>query len=446
MAAAATIRVLLLASEFHYAQILGKDGGKDGLAGSGVVLVEAASAGEFLSRLRDADPDVLAVAVDVIGASSFRSFLGQEALLEAGLPVIALGGEDDDGRDALRRIEEGAAEYIPMAYVELLPSVARRLQREAAMSQRAQRLQEELQQSYTALLDNQKLMGIGRLAGSIAHEINNPLESITNLLFLLRNDESLSRAAAGYVELAEKEMARVAEISKQTLNFYRETQAPVSIRPGDLLDEVLILYARRIEEKRIEVIRQYKTEEKVAVFPGEMRQVLSNLVTNAIEASPAGSKLVLRVSRSRRWADEGIEGVRIAVADNGSGIPADIRQHLGQLFYTTKGQRGTGLGLWVTRAIVKRYGGEIQLFSSTQAHRHGTCFSIFLPTNMRPQPVALSGGAGSGAGCEQQPARRSTGAICINGRDFQHGGGNDSQAGDFRAHNQRRRRSPLAAS
>jgi len=338
----------------------------------------------------------------------------------------------------VRRIEEGAAEYIPMSYIERLPLVVQRLQQESATSQRMQRLQEELQQSHTALLDNQKLMGIGRLAASIAHEINNPLESVTNLLYLLRNEGSLSSNAEGYVELAERELGRVAQISKQTLNFYRETQSPVQIRPADLLDEVLVLYSRRIEEKRIQVVRQYKADVSLLVFPGEMRQVLSNLVTNAIEACPIGGKLVLRVNRSRRWSDEGIEGVRVVVADNGCGIPADIRQHLGQLFYTTKGQRGTGLGLWVTRAILKRYGGEIQLFSSTQAHRHGTCFSIFLPTNMRPQPVAASGGHGGGFGPEQHQGRRLNGAISITG-------GTEFQTGAFRARNSRRR-SPLAAS
>jgi len=434
MAATATIRVLLLASEFNYAQIRLKDG----FAETGLELIETVSEGEFLSRLRDAEPDVLVVSVEAVGASAFRSFVEQRPIKDAELPVVALGSEGEDGRDAVRRIEEGAAEYIPMSYIERLPLVVQRLQQESATSQRMQRLQEELQQSHTALLDNQKLMGIGRLAASIAHEINNPLESVTNLLYLLRNEGSLSSNAEGYVELAERELGRVAQISKQTLNFYRETQSPVQIRPADLLDEVLVLYSRRIEEKRIQVVRQYKADVSLLVFPGEMRQVLSNLVTNAIEACPIGGKLVLRVNRSRRWSDEGIEGVRVVVADNGCGIPADIRQHLGQLLYTTKGQRGTGLGLWVTRAILKRYGGEIQLFSSTQAHRHGTCFSIFLPTNMRPQPVAASGGHGGGFGPAQHQGRRLNGAISITG-------GTEFQTGAFRARNSRRR-SPLAAS
>jgi len=426
MTSTATIRVLLLSSEFNYAQIRLKDCFVD----ADLEFVETVSEGEFLSRLRDADPEVLVIAVEAVGASSFKSFLEQRALQDAELPVIAIGSEGDDGRDAVRRIEDGAGEYIPISYIERLPSVVRRVHQESANSQRVQKLQEELRQSYAALLDNQKLMGIGRLAASIAHEINNPLESITNLLYLLRNEGSLSRDAGGYVELAEREMQRVAQISKQTLNFYRETQTPVHVRPADLLDEVLILYSRRIEEKRIQVVRQYKADVRVLVFPGEMRQVLSNLVTNAIEASPNGGKLVLRVSKSRRWSDEGIQGVRVVVADNGCGIPADIRQHLGQLFYTTKGQRGTGLGLWVTRAIVQRYGGEIQLFSSTQEHRHGTCFSIFLPTNMRPQPVTLNGGFGSASVHDQtSEGRRSHGAISISGGSDFHTGTSRSTTG-----------------
>jgi signal transduction histidine kinase len=330
----------------------------------------------------------------------------------------------------VRYLEEGAADYLPVSLIEHLPRALQRAYSDSENSRRISSLQDEVQRAHSALLDNQKLMGIGRLAGSIAHEINNPLESITNLLYLLRTDGSLSSSARSYVELAEREMGRVAQISKQTLNFYRETQTPVRVRPADLLDEVLVLYGRRIEEKRIAVVRQYKSDVSLLVYPGEMRQVLSNLVANAIEASPFGGKLALRVRRARRWSDEGIEGVRIAVADSGCGIPADIRQHLGQLFYTTKGQRGTGLGLWVTRAIIKRYGGEIQLFSSTQPHRHGTCFSIFLPTNMRPRAVVMNGSAATSG--------RPAGVASTGTHEF----GTEN----VWAKNRRRRDCPLAAS
>jgi two-component system NtrC family sensor kinase len=427
-----TIRVLLLSGEFNSARMKLRDG----FAQDGLEIVETVSPGEFYNRLADSDAEVLVVATDAIGSFSFGRFVEQIAEHGSHSPIVAIGAEGDDGGDAIQCLEEGAADYLPVSHVERLPLVIQRLRRESEKDRKLRGLQMEVQQAYTALLDNQKLMGIGRLAASIAHEINNPLESITNLLYLLRSDPSLSSVAENYVEMAEHEMSRVTQISKQTLNFYRETQAPVELRPAELLEEVLVLYARRIEEKRISVVRQFKSDVKLPVFPGEMRQVLSNLVTNAIEATPAGGKLILRVSRSKRWLDEGIEGVRIVVADNGCGIPVEVRQRLGQLFYTTKGQRGTGLGLWVTRAIVKRYGGEIQLFSSTQAHRHGTCFSIFLPTNMRPRAVALDGGPSGGAGSQPPSGRRLAGAIAIDS-------GNQFESDMIRArhHQSRRRRS-----
>jgi signal transduction histidine kinase len=123
--------------------------------------------------------------------------------------------------------------------------------------------------------------------------------------------------------------------------------------------------------------------------------VLSNLIANAIEASAQNGKLVLRIRDARRWSDEGVQGLRLSVADNGTGISREVRERLGEPFFTTKGQRGTGLGLWVTRRILSRHGGDRQLRSSTTPERHGTVFSMFLPTNLRPQMVA--GGGGSGA-------------------------------------------------
>lgn len=243
-----------------------------------------------------------------------------------------------------------------------------------------------------AIRDNQKLATIGRLAASIAHEINNPLESITNLLFLIGSDPTLSTDARNYLQMAQQELARVSQISSQTLNFYRESPAPVRTDLSDLLEEVLVLYARRIGEKRLAVIKEYDATAPIHVFPGEMRQVFSNLISNAIEASHEGGKLRLRIRAARHWTDGGVRGLRISIADNGSGIPAHIRKRIGEPFFTTKGQHGTGLGLWVTQSILARYGGNLQLHSSV-GQRHGTVFSVFLATNLRPtvMPCARPG-------------------------------------------------------
>jgi signal transduction histidine kinase len=246
----------------------------------------------------------------------------------------------------------------------------------------------ELQRAAEVLRENQKLLTLGRLAASIAHEINNPLESITNLLYLIEIDHSSPQKSAEYLKLARRELNRVVDISKQTLTFSRETSTPVRLQLTELIEEVLVLYGRKIADKDLQVVREYESSEAITVFPGEMRQVLSNLITNAVEASAKGGKLILRIRDTRKWSDVGVRGLRFSVADNGSGISRDARRRLGEPFFTTKGHAGTGLGLWVTRSILSRYGGNLQLRSSTSEDGHGTVFSIFLPTNMRPLVVA----------------------------------------------------------
>lgn len=240
------------------------------------------------------------------------------------------------------------------------------------------------------LRENQKLITLGRLAASIAHEINNPLESITNLMYLM--EKQTSGETAEYLKLAQRELARVVQISKQTLTFSRETSAPVKVQLSDLIEEVLGLHARHIGDKRLKIVRQYETYDPVTVFPGEMRQVLSNLIANAIEATPARGRIVVRIRPSRRWSGHGARGLRLSIGDNGSGIPEEVRNRLGEPFFTTKGQSGTGLGLWVTQSILSRYGGSLQLRSSTASDRHGTVFSVFLPLNLRPLAVSPRGG------------------------------------------------------
>lgn len=259
----------------------------------------------------------------------------------------------------------------------------------------------ELEPLTNVLRENQKLIAIGRLTASIAHEINNPLESISNLLFLLGREEGLSSNAQSYLALAQQELGRVVQISKQTLNFYRETSNPVFVYVDQLLEEVLVLYRRRIEEKRLHIRREYRSQQAVRVFPGEIRQVLSNLIVNAIEASPDGGTLWLRLRSTPQEQDGGIRGLRITIADNGSGIDPAIRRNLGVPFVTTKGHQGTGLGLWVSMSIIRRHGGKLQAHSCRRPNHHGTAFSIFLPTNMRPQDGWRSSHASSEAAGNQ---------------------------------------------
>jgi two-component system NtrC family sensor kinase len=247
-----------------------------------------------------------------------------------------------------------------------------------------------VEQVAEVLRENQKLITLGRLAASIAHEINNPLESITNLLYLIEQGDA--QQSREYLKLAQRELSRVVQISKQTLTFSRETRAPVSVQLSELIEEVLGLHSRRIGEKNLRVVRQYETYEPITVLPGEMRQVLSNLISNAIEATSPRGRIVIRIRAARRWDGHEGRGLRLSIGDNGTGIPEDVRCRLGEAFFTTKGQSGTGLGLWVTQSIVQRYGGSLQIRSSVSPTRHGTVFSLFLPLNMRSVAMFPGGG------------------------------------------------------
>lgn len=245
----------------------------------------------------------------------------------------------------------------------------------------------ELDRLRSLLLENQRLVTTGRLAASIAHEINNPLEAVTNLLFLLGMETGLTPQGRNFLATAQSELARVAQISKQSLNFNRETPNPLPIEPCNLLEEVLALYNRHAKDKRIHIRREYRSGGTFTARPGEVRQVFSNLVANAIEATGTGGAIRVRVRAAHLWSDAGQQGIRVTIADTGSGIPASVRHRLGQPFFTTKGQHGTGIGLWLSQSIIQRYGGVLQLSSSTSAHHHGTVFSVFLPTNLRPVVV-----------------------------------------------------------
>jgi two-component system NtrC family sensor kinase len=370
-------------------------------AGLRVTLEFAENRREFLEELSRGSTDLIIAGTEGLIDIDTREVIDRARSADSPIPVLLAGGRVGES-GAIRMLREGATEIVQSGEMERLPSaIARALKvRQSAVVQ--SHAQHELDRSAVMLRDNQKLITIGRLAASIAHEINNPLESVMNLLYLLGEEKNLSATVAGYLALAKRELDRVAQISRQTLKFSRETTGPVPVHIEELLEEVLSLYGRRMMEKNLRVERQYDCGEEAIVYPGEMRQVLSNLVTNAIEASSLRGRLRLRVRCTRSWSDPGVHGIRVSVADNGSGIPPEVLHRLGEPFFTTKGQRGTGLGLWVTRSIIQRYGGEMQLRSSVLPNRHGTVFTIFLPTNLRPRVVDRgphgSEGENSGSG------------------------------------------------
>ncbi len=230
-----------------------------------------------------------------------------------------------------------------------------------------------------ALRKSEKLAAAGRLAATIAHEINNPLEAVTNLLYILRLNDHWDDNARTYVAQAEHELARIAHVTRQTLGFYRDATSPHVMDLSKIVEEALALYLPRIQSKNIRLSREYDDTVKVTGLPGEIRQVVSNLVANAIDALPATGALRIRVRHCKELNNSHRPGGRIVIADTGSGITPGHRKKLFEPFYTTKQDVGTGLGLWVSREIVQKHGGKITLRSSVAPEHSGTVFSIFLP-------------------------------------------------------------------
>jgi len=251
-------------------------------------------------------------------------------------------------------------------------------------------------QTEQTLRASDRLGQAGRLAATIAHEIRNPLDTVSNLLFLLRHETYPNPETQHYLELATDELARITQITGQLLTFHREAQCPVQVDLCKVLESVLTLYAPQTTVSEISVTKRFKTCRAVRGFPGELRQVFANLVANAIHSMPNGGRLLLHVYESSLPSDPNRRGVRVTVLDNGSGIPPGVRKNLFAPFYTTKGESGTGLGLWVTRGILEKHEGTIHFISTVRPGRSGTAFSVFLPFEQalgkldlpKPQPQA----------------------------------------------------------
>jgi PAS domain S-box-containing protein len=241
----------------------------------------------------------------------------------------------------------------------------------------------ERKRSEDALRRTEKLAATGRLAASIAHEINNPLEAITNLLFLLRHSCGANEEALNYVTLAEGEVQRMSDITQQTLRFYRQSTLPARANVADLLDSVLNLYSARLSSLSIRVERNYDSAMDLYCFSGELRQVIANLVSNAIDASTVGGRLIVCARRSHDWSETNRGGVRFTVADTGGGMDAEVRRRLFEAFFTTKGHTGTGLGLWVSHEIIHKHHGKVRVRSrhAPLSGSSGTVFQMFFPDN-----------------------------------------------------------------
>jgi PAS domain S-box-containing protein len=235
-----------------------------------------------------------------------------------------------------------------------------------------------------ALRSAEKLAAAGRLAGTIAHEINNPLESVTNILYLLRIEPSLTETGRQYAKTAEMELARVAQIARRTLTFYRESWNPAPVNIPELLNGLVQSYSQKIAAGRVSVERRFRSDSTISALGDELRQVFSNLLINALDAMENGGTLTLCVYASRNWCT-GRRGVRVLVADTGPGIRVQDRKMLFEPFYTSKKQTGTGLGLWIAREIVQKHGGTIRVANRLSAGLVGSCFAVFLPDDASEQ-------------------------------------------------------------
>lgn len=231
----------------------------------------------------------------------------------------------------------------------------------------------------TALLAAEKLAVAGRLAATIAHEIHNPLDSVVNLLYLI-DEEKDADTSAHYLSLAQEELARMGQVSRAMLGLYREANSPVTVNVKDVLDSVLVLLDRQLKDRVVQVDATLPTDLQVEGFPAELRQVFTNLVANAADASSPGDRIRVTASRSISRASSGARpGVSVTIADTGSGIEPEALKHIFDPFFTTKGESGTGIGLWVSRGIVEKHGGTIDIRSKTSITQHGTSIKVFLP-------------------------------------------------------------------
>jgi PAS domain S-box-containing protein len=232
--------------------------------------------------------------------------------------------------------------------------------------------------SETALMRAEKLATAGRMAASVAHEVNNPLEGLTNLIFIARTSDSWEEVRH-LLHQAEGELGRIAHITRQSLGFYRESSAHEHFQPAQVVREVTDFYSPRALARGITLIANTHTEMEILGAPGELRQILSNLLANSLDACPKDAVIRVDVAQASDPRNPTRTGVRITVADNGQGIAGEHLTSIFEPFFTTKKDTGTGLGLWVSRELIHKHGGSIRVRSRTTHPRCGTSFSLFLP-------------------------------------------------------------------
>jgi signal transduction histidine kinase len=322
------------------------------------------------------DEEAAAVEADVILATS-RDADTAAALARAAVEKLqevpaVIFTTPEAKAELLKRPEFAGWDVVSVDEVSRLPFSVMRAAELTEIRRREIKLQEELGQAKTLLLKNQKSNTVGRLLGSIAHEINNPLEAVANLLYLAQRQSVAERDANDCIAMAEKELQRVGDITRQMLSFHRESRTVEDILVTGAVETGLALFETRLRHSGVDVERQYRSVGCLTAYSGELRQVFSNLFANSVDAMPNGGRLIVRV-QERLGA---IPTLCITVADTGVGMSRGVAKQVGELFFTTKGETGTGLGMWVTRQLVEKNGGKMRVYSATTEGRSGTVFRI----------------------------------------------------------------------
>ncbi len=225
----------------------------------------------------------------------------------------------------------------------------------------------------------ERLASAGRVAATVAHEINNPLDVLASVMYLLKQNTALDQPSRDLVKRGEETVERITKITRQTLGLFSNSTEIQDVALSRVLDEMLELLGGKFREQNISIRKRYDVDGHIHAAPTELRQVFTNLLVNALAATPAGGKLGLHVYPSRDWRRPECHGIRVVIADSGAGIAHEHQEKIFEPFFTTKGEKGTGLGLYVISGIVRKYEGTIRLRSSTANGKSGTCFSIFFP-------------------------------------------------------------------
>jgi two-component system, chemotaxis family, CheB/CheR fusion protein len=231
------------------------------------------------------------------------------------------------------------------------------------------------------MLRAEKLAVAGRLAASVAHEINNPLEAITNLLYLITMSNSADEAQV-HARSALDELLRVSMITQSTLKFHRQPGTPKITLLSEVVESVIAMFRARLNSTEIAVDMRTDNEVPIACMPTEAQQIFANLIANSIEAMAQNGHLLIRLRHSRDWRDPSVEGMRVTCCDSGTGMDRETMRRIFEPFFTTKPEVGTGLGLWVVAQLVERHRGHIAVWSRRLKGCTGTAFSIFLPTGL----------------------------------------------------------------